>query len=143
MTEYCKISFNHRKEISDCGDLVEMLFPGNRNQQHAGACILFELKWVDGLVPNLSYLEKRYDISRRILQRSRAKLTRLGLIEHISSFNKRYGGQAGWKLSSRFERCLNQLARKVDGFKDTKTSSKDKDRMMVSFADARRDKSLE
>jgi hypothetical protein len=143
MTEYCKISFNHRKEISDYSDLVETLFPGNRNQQHAAICVLFELKWADGLVPNLSYQEKRYDISRRILQRSRAKLTRLGLIEHISSFNKRYGGQAGWKLSTRFERGLNQLAKKVDGFRDIKSSSKDKDRMMVSFADARREKSLE
>ena len=27
-----KISFNHRKEISDYSDLVETLFPGNRNQ---------------------------------------------------------------------------------------------------------------
>jgi len=90
MPQYTKISFNHRKDLADYGDLVEMLFPGNRNQQHASACIFFELKWAQGLVPNLSYLEKRYDISRRILQRSRAKLARLGLIEHISSFNKRY-----------------------------------------------------
>ena len=137
MPEYTKISFNHRKEISDYGDLVEMLFPGNRNQQHAGACILFELKWADGLVPNLSYLEKRYDISRRILQRSRAKLTRLGLIEHISSFNKRYNGQAGWKLSTRFERGLNLLAKKYASFRDTKTISKDKDRLILTFTNAR------
>jgi hypothetical protein len=92
MPEYTKISFNHRKDLADYGDLVEMLFPGNRNQQHASACIFFELKWADGLVPNLSYLEKRYDISRRILQRARAKLARLGLIEYISGFNKRYNG---------------------------------------------------
>ena len=95
MPEYTKISFNHRKDLADYGDLVEMLFPANRNQQHASACIFFELKWADGLVPNLSYLEKRYDISRRILQRARAKLSRLGLIEHVSSFNKRYNGQSG------------------------------------------------
>jgi len=137
MPEYTKISFNHRKEISDYGDLVEMLFPGNRNQQHAGACILFELKWADGLVPNLSYLENRYGISRRILQRSRAKLTRLGLIEHISSFNKRYNGQAGWKLSTRFERGLNLLAKKYASFRDTKTISKDKDRLILTFTNAR------
>lgn len=124
--------------MSDYGDLVEMLFPGNRNQQHAGACILFELKWTNGLAPNLSHLENRYDISRRILQRSRAKLTRLGLIEHISSFNKRYGGQVGWKLSTRFERGLNLLAKKCAGLKNTKMSSMDKDRMIVEFANARR-----
>ena len=136
--EYCKISFNHRKEISDYGDLVEMLFPGNRNQQHAAACILFELKWADNIVPNLVYIENKYSVSRRIMQRARAKLSRLGLIEHVSSFNSRYGGQAGWKLSTRFERALNQLAQKCAGLRDTKTSSKEKDSMQVDFANARR-----
>lgn len=96
MTEYTKISFNHRKEISDYSDLVEMLFPGNRNQQHAAACILFELKWTGLLIPNMANFETQYNISRRILQRTRAKLSRIGLIEHISSFNSRYGGQSGW-----------------------------------------------
>lgn len=138
MPEYTKISFNYRKEISDYSDLVEMLFPGNRNQQHAAVCILFELKWADGLVSNLSYLEKQYKISRRILQRARAKLSRIGLVEHISSFNMRYGGQAGWKLSSRFEQSLNQLAQKCVKFRDTKMSSKEKDSMLVEFANAKR-----
>ena len=138
MVEYTKISFNHRKDLADYGDLVEMLFPGNRNQQHASACIFFELKWADALVPNLSYLEKRYDISRRILQRARAKLARVGLIEHISSFNKRYNGQSGWKLSSRFERSLRRLADKCTAFRDTKISSKEKDNVLLTFTDAKR-----
>ena len=138
MVQYTKISFNHRKDLADYGDLVEMLFPGNRNQQHASACIFFELKWADGLVPNLSYLEKRYDISRRILQRARAKLAKLGLIEHISSFNKRYNGQSGWKLSSRFERSLRRLADKCTVFRDTKIGLKEKDKVLLSFTDARR-----
>jgi len=88
MSEYTKMNFNHRKEISDYGDLIEILFPGNRNQQHAAACIYFELKWADELVPNLSYLEKQYDISHRVLQRTRAKLTRLGLVV-VMSIQKR------------------------------------------------------
>ncbi len=137
MAEYTKISFNHRKEISDYSDLVEILFPGNRNQQHAAACILFELKWADNIVPNLVYIENKYSITRRILQRARAKLSRIGLIEHVSSFNSRYGGQAGWKLSSRFERALNLLAQKCARFRDTKISSKEKDSMLVGFAAAR------
>jgi len=33
MPEHTKISFNYRKDISDYSDLVEMLFPGNRNEQ--------------------------------------------------------------------------------------------------------------
>ena len=138
MVQYTKINFNHRKEPDDYGDLAEMLFPGNRNQQHAAACIFFELKWAESLVANLSSLEKRYDISRRILQRSRAKLARVGVIEHISSFNKRYNGQHGWKLSSRFQRSLVKLADKYASFRDAKTSSKEKDRVLLSFADARR-----
>ena len=138
MAEHTKISFNHRKEISDYSDLVEMLFPGNRNQQHAAVCILFELKWADNIVPNLVYIENKNSTTRRMLQRTRAKLSKLGLIEHISSFNSRYGGQAGWKLSTRFERSLNQLAQKCAGFRDTKTSSKEKDSMLVDFANARR-----
>jgi len=138
MPEYTKISFNYRKEISDYSDLVEMLFPGNHNQQHAAVCILLELKWDGSLVSNISYLEKRHKISRRILQRARAKLSRLGLIEHVSRFNMRYGGQAGWKLSTRFERSLNQLAQRCAGLRDTKTGLKEKDSMLIEFVNAKR-----
>jgi len=90
------------------------------------------------MVPNLAYMERRYNISRRILQRTRAKLSRLGLIEHVSYLNSRYGGQHGWKLSSRFERGLRQLAEKCAGFRDMRTSSKEKDLMLVELTDARR-----
>jgi len=138
MAENTKISFNHRKEISDYSDLVEMLFPGNRNQQHAAACILFELKWTNLLISNMAKLEAQYGISRRILQRTRAKLSKLGLIEHVSYLNSRYDGQHGWKLSTRFERALNQLAQKCAGFRDTKTSSKEKDAILVGFVNAKR-----
>ena len=115
-----------------------MLFPGNRNQQHAAACILFELKWANGMVPNLAYLERKYDISRRILQRTRVKLSKLGLIEHVSYLNSRYGGQHGWKLSTRFERALRQLAEKCTQFSDRRTTSTEKDLMLVELMDARR-----
>jgi len=53
----------------------------------------------------------------------------------------RYGGQAGWRLSTRFERALNQLAQKCVGLRDTKISSKEKDSMLVEFANARRNTS--
>ena len=137
MPECSKIDFNHRKEISDYSDFVEMLFPGNRNQQHAAMCILFELKWANFLVPDMANLETKYSISRRILQRTRAKLSRLGVIEHVSYLNSRYGGQHGWKLSTRFERSLKQLAEKCAMFRDRKTTSKEKDLMLVDFANAR------
>ena len=140
MTEPTKIDFRYRRisQISDFTELIEMLFPGNRNQQHAAACIFFELKWANSMVPNMAYLEKRYDISRRILQRARAKLTRLGLIEHVSYLNSRYGGQHGWKLSSRFENAMRQLAEKGASFRDTQKSTKEKEQMLIDFTNAKR-----
>jgi hypothetical protein len=138
--ESTKIDFQHRRipQISDFAELIEMLVPGNRNQQHAAAAIFFELKWANGIVPNLAYLESKYEISRRILERARAKLTRLGLIEHISYLNSRYGGQHGWKLSSRFETALRQLADRCAVCKDRTTGSPEKDGLLVQFTDARR-----
>jgi hypothetical protein len=137
--EPTKIDFQHRRiPQTDLADLIEMLVPGNRSQQHAAAAIFFELKWAYRIVPNLAYLEKKYSISRRILQRARARLTRLGLIEHISYLNSRYGGQHGWKLSGRFETALRQLAEKCVLFRDTSLSSKEKDVLLLQFMDARR-----
>jgi len=136
-----KIDFHHRRisQLTDFTELIEMLFPGNRNQQHAAACIFFELKWADAIVPNLAYLETKYDISRRVLQRARAKLSRLGLIEHVSYLNSRYGGQHGWRLSSRFETGLRQLAQRCSVLRDKATSSKEKDGIMLQLAGARCD----
>ena len=139
MPQYTKIHFNYRTEISDYSDLVEMLFPGNRNQQHAAACILFELRWSESIIlPSLNFVQNKYEVSKRILERTRSKLSRLGLIEHVSSFNTRYGGQSGWKMSSRFEAALKRLAEKTSLFRDKNLSTKEKDEMFVSFTDARR-----
>ena len=140
MAEPTKIDFHHRRitQISDFTELIEMLFTGNRNQRYAAACIFFELKWANSMVPNLAHLERRYGISRRILQRTRAKLSRLGLIEHVSYLNSRYGGQHGWKLSSRFKTALRQLAEKCATFRDRTAGSQEKDRMMLELVAARR-----
>jgi hypothetical protein len=140
VTEPTKIDFHHRRisQISDFTELIEMLFPGNRNQQHAAACIFFELKWANRMVPNLAYLERKYDISRRILQRTRAKLSRLGVIEHVSYLNSRYGGQQGWKLSSRFESSLKKLAEKAASLRDPGWVARDKEELLIELADARR-----
>ena len=140
MTESTKMEFRYRRisQLADFGELVEMLFPGNRNQQHAAACIFFELKWADSLLPHMACLETKYTITRRILQRTRAKLSKLGLIEHVSYLNSRYGGQDGWKLSSRFESGLKLLAQKINTFRDIKSTTQEKDRMLVQFAHARR-----
>ena len=69
-------------------------------------------------------MEKKYNISHRTLQRTRAKLARLGLIEHISYLNSRYGGQSGWILSGRFSSSLRMLAEKVDNWRNNKQKNK-------------------
>ena len=136
MTEPTKISFQYRQisKIEDITDLVEMLFPGNKNQQHAAARILLELKQSKRIVPNLAHLEPKHGISRRTLQRTRAKLARLGLIEHVSWMNSRHGGQQGWKLSSRMSSALRQVAERIDHWRtDTRPGRKDRDEQLVEL----------
>ncbi len=136
MTEPNKIDFRHRRvsQISDITDMVDMLFPSNRNQQHAAARILLALKAASVPVPSLSFLEDKYNISRRTLQRTRAKLSRLGLIEHVTWMNTRYNGQQGWKLSSRMSTALRQLADKIDQWrKDDRPERILKDEQLVEL----------
>ena len=141
MTESSKIDFAARRirEIGDITDLIQVFCPGNRNQQHAAACILFELKWGESIIqPSLNFILDKYVISKRILERTRSKLSRLGLIEHISCFNTRYGSQSGWKLSSRFGGTLKRLAEKCAQLRDIQAKSKEKDAMLINLIDAKR-----
>lgn len=136
MTEPSKIDFRYRRisRIGDITDLVEMLFPGNRNQQHAAARILMALKATLEPIRSLSYLEDRYDISRRTLQRARAKLSRLGLIEHVTWMNTRHGGREGWKLSSRAGSALRQLADRIDQWRTDNSPERNlKDEQLVEL----------
>ena len=136
MTESTKIEFRHRRvrELHDMTDIVEILFPGNRNQQRAAACTLHELKWAQRIVPNLRYVEGQHRISRRTLQRTRAKLARLGLIEHVSSLNARYGGQQGWRLSGRLSAALRLLADAADEWRqDTTPELREKEQRLIGM----------
>ena len=116
MSESTKITFHHRRvrEIDDVTDLAEMLFPGNRNQQHAAARILLCLRQTPVPQRTLALLERQFEISRRTLQRTRAKLARLGLIEHASGLAARHGGEEGWTLSGRMSTALRHLADQID-----------------------------
>ena len=136
MTVSAKIDFRYRRisKIEDLTDLVEILFPGNRNQQYAAARILLALKEADGPVLSLGNLESRHNVSRRTLQRTRAKLARLGLVEHIGWMNSRYGGRQGWKLSSRMSSALRRLADRIDDWrKDDRPERREKDEMLVGM----------
>ena len=135
MIESTKIGFSYRRisQIGDITDLVEMLFPGNRNQQHTAARILLALKSTTQPIRSLSHLEKQYDISRRTLQRTRAKLARLGLIERITWMNSRYGGRQGWKLSGRMSTALRKLAERIDHWRnDSRTERMEKEEALAA-----------
>lgn len=120
-------------EIRDIADLVRTLFPGNSNQQHAAAMMLLTLK-SDKVVRTMTCLERQHEISRRVLQRARAKLARLGLIEYATWMNARYGGQEGWRLSSRMSTALRQLADRIDEWRaDASSDRSEKDHALAGL----------
>ncbi len=134
-----ELSHNRIRRLTDLSDLAEVLFPGNRNQQHAFLVVWLALKWADQhIVPNLMDAAREHGVSRRTLERVRAKMRWLGLIDHVSRFNAGHGYREGWVLSSRFERGLRLLAEKVANLKDARTGSKEKELVFLSLAEARR-----
>ena len=135
------MEFRYRRigQLSDVSDLAEMLFPGNRNQQHAFLVIWVMLKWAKGkVVSNLAETVDKDGISRRTLERTRAKMKRLGIIEPVSRFSSRNNYRDGWMLSGRFENSLYQLAAKMESIKNTDIGSREKDELLIQLADARR-----
>jgi len=126
--------------LTDLADLAEMLFPGNRNQQHAFLVIWISLKWADHrIVPNLAEIADQHGVSKRTVERVRAKMRRMGLVDHVSRFNAKRGYKEGWILSTRFEKGLKQLAQAAAQFKNTDIGPKDKDMLVLQLAQARRD----
>lgn len=133
------ISFNRIARLADLSDLAELLFPGNRNQQHTFLAILITLKWADHhMVPNLGEIARQHGISRRTLERVRSKMRRMGLIDHVSRFNAAYGYREGWVLSGRFGRSLKELAEKLARLAEVSRGSRQKDLMLLEFASAHR-----
>jgi len=136
MSEPTKIDFRHRRirEIEDITDIVAMIFLGNTNQQNAAARILLTLKAAAETVSSLRVLEEQHGISRRTLERTRAKLARVGLIECVSSLSKRANGRPGWRLSGRMSAALRLLADKINEWKsDTRPERAEKDERLVGM----------
>ncbi len=134
MIESTKIEFRYRRisQLDDITDLVAILWPSNRNQQHAAARILITLKHAKHIVPSLGFLKNEHGLSRRTLERTRAKLARLGLIEHVSWMNSRYAGEQGWMLSSRMSAGLRSLAEKIERWRmDDRLERREKDERLV------------
>lgn len=138
-TTHIEWSFKKITRLADASDLAEMLFPSNRNQQHAFLALWTTLKWSDHhIVPNLTEAACGHGVSRRTLERLRAKLQRLGLIEHVSRFSDRAGYRDAWVLSSRFERSLQLLAEWIAGLRDPSTGSREKDLLLLELSAARK-----
>lgn len=135
-----EIAFNQIARVNDASDLAELLFPGNRNQQHTFLVVWFSLKWAPtGLVPNLEEVAREHGVSRRTQERVRAKLRRLGLIDHVSRFNARHGYREGWVFSSRCETSLRQFGDKIGALKNAQHGMQEKDELLIKLAGARRD----
>jgi len=108
-----KIELNHNKvaRLQGLDELAALLFPNNKNQQRLFLAVFVELKYApDQFLSSLSFLCKKYRISRRLLETTRSKMRRMGLIDHVSRFNKKYGYREGWVFSSRFAKACTRLA---------------------------------
>ena len=111
-----KVDLNHDKvrRASDLDELAALLFPSNKNHQKTFLAIFVELKWAqDQFLPVLEPIAAKQNISRRTLETVRAKMRRLGLIDHVSRFNKKHGYREGWVFSERFCHSLHILAETI------------------------------
>lgn len=128
-----KIELNHNRiaRMEGLDELAQALFPWNRNHQRVFLTVFIELKYCkDGFLVSLAPLAEKYDFSERTLETVRAKMRRLGLIDHVSRFNKRYGYREGWVFSNRFARSLERLAELYERFRvrrDARQELKDRD----------------
>ncbi len=121
MSGTAKIRFGWRRvrQIADVTELVAALVPGNRNQQYAAARMLLLLRATREPMASFTALEREFAISRRTIERTRAKLAALGLIERVTWMHRRYGGPEGWVLSSRLSTGLRQMAQQIDQWRRT------------------------
>jgi len=106
-----ELNCNKIARIQGLDELAKILFPSNKNHQRIFLAIFIELKYANSeFLVSLSPLCNKYNFSHRMLETVRSKMRRMGLIDHVSRFNKRYGYREGWVFSSRFQRCLSRLS---------------------------------
>ena len=126
-----ELNFNRIARIEGLDELAQVFFPGNKLHQRIFLAVFVELKYAEGeFLPSLSPLAKEYDFSERTLETVRAKLRRMGLIDHVSRFSKKYGYREGWVLSNRFTCSIQKLSELIQKFrerKDGKQEAKDRD----------------
>ena len=124
-----KIELNHNKIalIQGLDELARVLFPGNSNHQRIFLVIFIELKFAPKeFSSSLSPLCEKYKFTQRMLETVRSKMRRMGIIDHVSRFNKTYGYREGWVFSNRFSRSLTRLSELIQRFRDRKDSLQEK-----------------
>jgi len=132
-----KIELNHNKiaRIQGLDELAGILFPGNKSHQKIFLAIFIELKYAPGeFLRSLTPLCDKYGFTARMLETVRSKMRRMGLIDHVSRFNKAYGYREGWVFSKRFSGALKRLTELIQDFKERKDSlQKQKDRDLFMY----------
>ena len=122
-----ELSYNKIARIQDLDELAEILFPNNRNHQKVFIAIFVELKWAESqFLPALESVADKYGLSHRVLEGVRAKMRRMGFIDHVSRFNSKHGYREGWVFSNRFLRSLEQLAGLVKRMKERTSPMQEK-----------------
>ena len=105
------LSHNKIRRVESLDELAPVLFPGNNNHQRIFLAVFIELKWApDQFLPALEPIVAKYGLSRRVLETVRAKMRRMGFIDHVSRFNRKHGYREGWVFSNKFSRTLTRLA---------------------------------
>ena len=132
-----KIDLNHNRigRIQGLDELAGVLFPGNKNHQKIFLAIFIELKYAkDQFLPNLTRLCENYGFTPRMLETVRSKMRRMGIIDHVSRFNKIYGYREGWVFSNRFTRSLKRLVELTQDFRTRKDALQErKDRDLFNY----------
>lgn len=128
-----KIELNHNKifRIQGLDEIAGILFPGNKNHQRVFLAIFIELKYApQQFLPILTPLCTKYNFTPRMLETVRSKMRRMGIIDHVSRFNKAFGYREGWVFSNRFNHILMRLSKLINRFherKDILQERKDRD----------------
>jgi hypothetical protein len=130
-----ELNWNKITRILGLDELASVLFPGNRNHQKIFLAIFIELKYAPSeFLPALLPLCDKYGFTPRMLETVRSKMRRMGIIDHVSRFNKRYGYREGWIFSSRFSRSLTCLAGLPKAFRQRKNAIQErKDRDLFLY----------
>lgn len=130
-------SFNKVRKVQDLDELAEIVFPDNRNLQKVFLAIFVELKWSEcQFLPMIEPIADKHGISRRTLETVRAKMRRLGLIDHVSRFNKQHGYREGWVFSTRFTNSLRSLPDTYGALVERRGGlQEEKDRNLIGYFD--------